>query len=341
MDDLLAALEDVAVKADPVAASYGGRVRSTWKLLEPAVGHAARAWSGSRLGYHAEVYIKDMRPVGGEVWDAAYGRQGSSFSNQTRGNWAQWDRDAVFDWLLERAGRTREDVKRFDAETEVARAELRSLRDRVLPLVDVLAARDVGNAGDAGLQRAQGTITSLKGDLNEDAATKARLAGRYQSADRLAMSQGARLPVHEHVEMQFARRLALAGEFETLARECRYVRGYLRTQERVAAALDPLKPRATATPTNSCRVLLLAANPDVDLALDEEICAARRPSLGDDGRPTKLDETRDGLRLPPHEPVALEDRHGVRDHQEALRDQRHVPRERFLDRPCMKSYGGA
>jgi hypothetical protein len=76
-------------------------------------------------------------------------------------------------------------------------------------------------------------------------------------------------------KMQFATRLALASGFDTIARECRYVLDYLRTKVRVAAAVGPVQPDGTSKSgsSTSCAVLLLAANPDKDLALDEEVRA--------------------------------------------------------------------
>jgi hypothetical protein len=158
------------------------------------------------------------------------------------------------------------------AATEAARGEVRALRDRVLPVIDALAA---SHRGDPGLQRAQSSIASLKGDLEEGAATQVLLAGHYRSNDTLAMSQGPRLPVHEHVQMQFATRLALASGFDTIARECRYVRDYLRTKVRVATTVGAVQPDGVSNsgPSGVCAVLLLAANPDKDLALDEEVRA--------------------------------------------------------------------
>jgi hypothetical protein len=276
MDDLLGELDAVAATADTEAETLRDRIRSTWKRLEPGVQDAARAWSESRIGYHANVYIKGMEPKRpGEVWDALHGPPDGGLLNRTSGQrWCEWDPESVFDWLLERAGLAKEDLARVNVATDAARVEVRSLRDRARPLVDALSARF---PEDAGLGQAKDAIAALKGETNDSAALKSRLGGHYQSSDTLAITQGPRLPVHEGVQMQFETRLALAGEFETLARECRYVRDYLRTKVRVATALDKAAPAETSAPSAParCRVLLLAANPDEDLALNEELRAVQ------------------------------------------------------------------
>jgi len=138
MEDLVAELEAVAGRADREGAKFSGRIGSTWSLLEPGVNQAARAWSGSQIGYHADVYIDRMEPAHpSEVWDAEHGPSSSGYLSRTRGDrWMQWDREGVFDWLLGRAGLTREDMKDLNVATEAARNEVRRLRDRVLPVID-------------------------------------------------------------------------------------------------------------------------------------------------------------------------------------------------------------
>jgi hypothetical protein len=160
-------------------------------------------------------------------------------------------------------------MDRVNAATDVACAAFVRLREEVRPIVDALLA---SHAGDASLLRTQETIMGLTGQTNDRAAMVSQLPTSFRSADQLALGQGAMLPVHLQIKTRFAMRFGVAGELETLGRECRYAQRYLQNKALFAKAFPPGPTSPTAT-RSECSVLLFAANPDSSdrLALDEEV----------------------------------------------------------------------
>lgn len=269
MQEILKALEAAAAGCDAAAATFRSVLSPIWDRLKVVTREVDRAWSGSTLGYHANTFISGLEPARtDEVWDPTYGRVGA-FSSRTHGRWETFDPEDLHDEILRRAGVTKENLDQVNAATDVACAAFVRLREEVRPIVDALIA---SQAGDTSLQRAQETIMGLTGQTNDQVAMLSQLPKSFATADQLALRQGAMLPVHQQIKTRFAMRLGVAGELETLGRECRYVRNYLQNKERFAKAFPSASSSPTAT-RSECAVLLFAANPDSSdrLALDEEV----------------------------------------------------------------------
>src|SRR5688572_21015579 len=73
--------------------------------LEDAASKAGRAWSGSWIGHHANIYYRGMsRPPAGAHFSSEWGLQ-QTFAHGTCGDWVEFDPDAVRDTILQEAGR--------------------------------------------------------------------------------------------------------------------------------------------------------------------------------------------------------------------------------------------
>jgi hypothetical protein len=272
MEDILQNLLAVACECNEQETALKAVLSAVWDPLNVQVREVGRAWSQSMLGYHAHTFIRGLEPARpDEVWDADWGRVGA-FSSRTRGRWETWDPQALLEEILRRTGLSTRNIETVDEATRAARMSIIRLREDVRPIVDALVA---AHAWDASLVQAQERIGALSGETNDMEAMRSRYPKSYATHDTLAGNQGPVLPIHLQLETRFAQRFGLAGEFITLARECRYIASYLRNKLRFADAFA--KP-AAALPTSvakarECSVLLLAANPDSSdrLALLEEV----------------------------------------------------------------------
>ena len=86
--------------------------------LDDAVDDVAKAWSGSPLGRHANIYLEDLRAAQpGENFDGEWGVDFDRLVSQTRGPWQEYDTDTVREEVYRRARMTRAD---FDAILDAA-----------------------------------------------------------------------------------------------------------------------------------------------------------------------------------------------------------------------------
>lgn len=85
-----------------------GKVLSIQELtarLEIAVQEIAKAWSGSSLGYHANVYYNGLQPApAGAHFSSEFGLMDIFHSRRTYGDWKEFDPDEVRAAVYRRAG---------------------------------------------------------------------------------------------------------------------------------------------------------------------------------------------------------------------------------------------
>lgn len=99
----------------------GEEVLQQLERLTEAVDEVGKAWSGSWLGHHATIYINGLRPArAGELFDQEWGTVTSRL-NRTRGDWAEFDFDAVVAAVYELGGLDDDAQGRIDALATAAR----------------------------------------------------------------------------------------------------------------------------------------------------------------------------------------------------------------------------
>lgn len=99
MDDLLTLAASAEKLADAARAS---QVFKQLEGLADACNELAKAWSGSPLGYHADIYTEDLRPPGAEDMFSQEWGLSDAYSNPTTG-YRRFDPDAVRKEILRRA----------------------------------------------------------------------------------------------------------------------------------------------------------------------------------------------------------------------------------------------
>jgi hypothetical protein len=102
-------------------------------LLEKAASQAAKAWSGSSLGYHANVYYDDLQPPPpGAHFSQEWGLRGM-FQGST-GTWREYSYEAVYQHILTTAAADLSAAEDLAAAASSAFRTARSTVDSILTL---------------------------------------------------------------------------------------------------------------------------------------------------------------------------------------------------------------
>ena len=131
MANLSVDLDKIASEADAIAQTI--RVKKLSDALGKVVdatNSAAKAWSGSWLGYHSRIYYKDLKPIPpGARFDPSHGFQDRYLSG-THGDWAEYTFDGIYE-TLKSAVSASTFQSLLDA-SEAAKPKIRDLREELL-----------------------------------------------------------------------------------------------------------------------------------------------------------------------------------------------------------------
>lgn len=135
-EEIFEALDHVLEILKDVPASYDASKRDETKRILETCSLFEKAWSGAVFGYMAHTYIRDFRPKRpGDHWDSEWGTMGY-FSNQTQGEWDEFEFKYVVDEIFRRAevdqDEYEKDGKAFNEAFERAQYELRFISDSLV-----------------------------------------------------------------------------------------------------------------------------------------------------------------------------------------------------------------
>ncbi len=201
--------------AEPVAA------------LEDAATDAARAWSGSSLGYHATVYYADLKPPPpGVHFSSEWGFHGRF--QGTTGDWLEYAYDDVLAALKRQAGV--DDLAALEQHSAEAREAVEAARGEIASILHAFLTRQP----DEFLQSMQNEVEELL-VLTKAQGIQAQMPqGRaFMSRDSLAVTQGLKPAPHQEI---LAEVVALRAPF-TAAKELAVLAGRAASHiERLLAA---------------------------------------------------------------------------------------------------------
>lgn len=191
MPELTDQLAQVAADATSLAARLATEgLQSTIEQLESAVETAAKAWSGSWLGYHSRIYYQNLEPVPpGARFDQLRGLQ-DSFSSDTRGDWAEYSFDAVYDVLKRNVPESD-----FDSLVEAANdsgPKVRELSENLLSILESIAEV----SGDTYLTRLVDNVKEISPISATEVVNYLRPSGKFMSLDTVAIQDGLQTPPH-------------------------------------------------------------------------------------------------------------------------------------------------
>ncbi|WP_330476028.1 TIR domain-containing protein [Terrabacter sp. C0L_2] len=214
-------LRAAATRLDSIAAELTEEMEVHLDRMETLSDRAAKAWSGSNLGYHATVYYKDLEsPPPGNHFSSEWGLR-STFAPGTTGDWREYNFEEVKAALLQESGAP--DFEEWAPSVEAARSAFETEQSRFASLTSA-AVSGVQDEYIADLQRQASSLRALSiGD-----AIQAQLQqGQMMTRDALAVSGGRKHAPHQEI---LAEVVAVRAPFRMsaeLARLCRLAADHL------------------------------------------------------------------------------------------------------------------
>lgn len=223
-DDILDDLVRLARRCERAANTLDAEpIASMCARLRTEAENIGRAASGGWLGYHANIYIKDLRPkTPDDYFDTEWGSEGR-YSNRTQGGpWVIYDYEAILDEIKTRAQVPDTSVVERAAE-EVGKI-FTDCREELLPTIDALLA----TKGDAAVKEVRDKVASLKPCHTEKEFFEALVSGKqFMSRDSRAASAGIQAPPHVKVALWLTSVFSYQGNARELAKHARYLAKYL------------------------------------------------------------------------------------------------------------------
>ena len=246
MDEILAEIRRIVNRLRRAARPLmSGDERGLLDRLEAAADEVGRAWCGGYLGYHSMVYKADLRPCSaGDYFDLEWGT-GGPFSNQTRGEWAEFTPEAIEAEVYARAGMSSTDVA---SATDAARATQEAFeagKKDLLPLLDALLAHE----DDATVRDVREKAGALRPGISMERLAEAQLPTQLMTRDMRAMQGGRRVPPHMLKEIWVKHTLSRATQCEALADLAEHARRYLVTKAGLAGTKPPGSARECSLAT--------------------------------------------------------------------------------------------
>ena len=180
-------------------------------ILKENISQAIRAFSGSWLGYHANVYYRDLaNPEPGDHFSSEWGLM-DRLSNPMSGNWLEYAPNAIRDALYD--GVDKHYVARMADASDKAKEALEENYETVRTILDALNTKPKVPA----LDRIGEEIGKIVVRMNaQNIIDVMRPRGQFISRDSLAMSQGFRTPQHIIVNAEEIVRLHPFSALESL-----------------------------------------------------------------------------------------------------------------------------
>ncbi len=157
-----------------------------------AANRAARAHSGSWLGYHSRVYQENLQARPGAVFDSQWGLTRYDLGD-SRGNWGEFDPEVVKAHIRSAAG----DVD-FEAIEQAAKASYQLFDRAKSDLVSALHAYNAGNP-DSYLGKLLAEAEKLDSLSEREALLAFRPSGKFMTHDTVVVTAGLQTPPHIQV----------------------------------------------------------------------------------------------------------------------------------------------
>ncbi|MBD2510873.1 nucleotide-binding protein [Nostoc muscorum FACHB-395] len=197
MDDLRDSLDRIkSICSEIVAQFESSDVAKSIKTLQEAVNQAAKSWSGSWLGYHSRVYYNQLQPVPpGARFSQEWGLS-DGFSNETRGDWCEYDFDSIYNILKSKA--INFSLEQLNELANYANEEIPDLREELISIIFSCLASGEDTYLDRLKQEAELCKTSSVGEFVD----YLRGGGQFFSRDRVAVLSGSQTPPHIYLQAQ-------------------------------------------------------------------------------------------------------------------------------------------
>jgi CAP12/Pycsar effector protein, TIR domain len=163
--------------------------------VRKSVENAKRAWSGSNIGYHADVYFADLQPAPPNAqFSSEWGLMDRWPTHQPHPGWRIMDRQVVIDAILKRANVA--DTDALEHALGLLGKDFDQLKERAISLL----TEAIADAPDKFLDRKLTQIEQLARPDRSRIENDLVPGGNYWTRDSLALSQGLRSAPHQSLE---------------------------------------------------------------------------------------------------------------------------------------------
>jgi hypothetical protein len=163
--------------------------------IQKACDEANRAWSGSNLGYHADVYWKGLQPKPPAVqFSPEWGLKRTdrwSIDHPDAGEWCTMDRDEVIKTIILRTGSP--DIDSIASTLASIREKFSSLKEQAVSLLSTALIEE----NDPFIERKLKQIDELAVATPDTIALSLVPSGQIFTSDSTAMTQGLRVAPHQ------------------------------------------------------------------------------------------------------------------------------------------------
>ena len=173
--------------------SQSTEIQEAIERLWSAAYSVDRSWSGSCIGYHANVYYQDFEPPPpGQSFSVEWGITGGTFGSP--GKWAEQDPDHVQQMIYERAG-VSDDAVLTDFNDRASTC----FEEQRLIVLSGLAALDKQLGLDDFLSRVKAKAEAVTLSTLSSLVSSLMPQGQLTTRDERAAIEGKRIPRHYHV----------------------------------------------------------------------------------------------------------------------------------------------
>lgn len=204
-------------------------------VLNENLAQVVRAFSGSWLGYHANVYYRDLQPPEpGDHFSAEWGLQSGLISNPMSGNWLEYPRESIRNAIFRGVDEHYE--SRMTEVSSKAQEVLEDHYETTMTILDALQSQRTAPP----LVRIAEELGKLELKMTPHKIVEAiQPRGSFLSRDSTAVSQRITTPVHCIVEAEEISRLYPFTALETLAGCARKIMKYMEVNDLIERSRMP------------------------------------------------------------------------------------------------------
>ena len=223
MDDLIDDLVRIADRCERAARAFDDEsLKKKYTSILEAAEYLGSAWSRSWIGYQAAIYTCDLNPAAGRAFDSEWGTMRTyGGSNQTRGEWCEFEYEAIKDEILSRA--RVKGVTDLEALSKATRKVFDECKSELLPILDAAIA----TSDDKTLKDTRATIGELESHMDQRQIVKAQIPKQIMSRDRIAMQGGIQCPPHILFHALIVEYVSSGVRAKELAKSARHASLYL------------------------------------------------------------------------------------------------------------------
>lgn len=166
-------------------------VKEPLDRLEEAIANVGKAWSGSRLGYHARIYYKGLKPLPPQAhFSPEWGLEDAWPIVATQGEWVEYDPDDIERTIREIAGNPDLEPARHLASS--AESSFQSSKPDILSILTTALAESEDAFIASLREQVEQTVVLSEAEVLHQLLP----GGPLMSRDSMAITQGLQAPPH-------------------------------------------------------------------------------------------------------------------------------------------------